>query len=209
MTGQRTFLQNPVFRGILWSVSVVFLKLTGWKVAGERPEPLKYVLIAAPHTTNWDFPVALAICFALRINIYWMAKDTLFRPPFGWIMRRLGGIPVDRRKGHLAAKHVMDAFRNNDRLVVVIPPEGTRSKVTKWKTGFYRIANDAHVPLVCGFLDYSKKLGGFGRTIVPTGNMEDDFVVIRDFYINVVAKYPEKTDYTSLSKPNQTPTERS
>ena len=150
----RTIFNTPRINTLMHWLSRLILRLLGWRIEGKAPAAPKYVLIAAPHTSNWDFPFTLMVCFALQMPVYWMGKASLFPPVLGGIMRWLGGIPVERsRQGNLVQSTV-DAFRRSARLTVIIPPEGTRSKVTHWKTGFYYIAQGAGLPIALGFLDF-------------------------------------------------------
>lgn len=160
---------------------------------GTPPSESKYVLIAAPHTSNWDFPLMIAMAFMMRFEIFWMGKDTLFKGPAGPIMRWFGGLPIDRRKDNNVVQHSIDAFHEQERLIIVVPPEGTRSRVSEWKSGFYHIAWGANVPIGLSFLDFSRKVGGFGPTFHPTGNVEEDIAEIKSFYKNIKGKYPEKS----------------
>lgn len=169
-------------------MGLIFLKVIGWRVEGEIPDIKKFVLIAAPHTSNWDFPITLAVTFVLKIKIYWMGKDAMFRWPFGAACRWLGGIPIDRSRSHNMVEQCIQAFKEQDKLIMVIPPEGTRKKVRYWKTGFYHIARGADVPIVLGFLDYSRKTGGIGPTFNPTGHIENDFRQMEAFYATITGK---------------------
>ncbi len=173
-------------------LSWAWLTLANWKVVGgEIPKEQKFVLIAAPHTSNWDFPFLIAMACILRLEVYWMGKDTLFFGPFGPIMRWLGGIPINRTSAQHVVQSTVDAFENAERLIVVIPPEGTRSKVRQWKTGFYRIAVAANVPIGLSFLDFGRKVGGFLPTFYPTGDIEKDIAEIKDAYKDIKGKYPD------------------
>jgi len=168
-----------------------FLKLTGWKALGPRPIPNRYVLIAAPHTSNWDLPYLLAFAWLYRIRISWMGKHQLFRPPFGWLMRALGGVPVRRdASGNLLAQ-MAKGIDEAERICLVVPAEGTRSYVPHWKSGFYHIARTANVPIVPSYLDYSRRIGGFGPAILPTDDLGGDMEEIRSFYADKKGRYPE------------------
>jgi 1-acyl-sn-glycerol-3-phosphate acyltransferase len=167
---------------------LIFLKMLGWRIEGEIPDVKKFVIIAAPHTSNWDFPITLAVSFALKIKIYWMGKAVLFRWPFGAACRWLGGIPIDRSRSHNVVEQSVQAFRERDELIMVIPPEGTRKKNSYWKTGFYHIARGANVPIVMGFLDYRRKVGGIGTTFYPTGSIEKDMQEIKTFYATITGR---------------------
>ncbi len=187
---QRTIYHTPILREIMRGLCWLCLKLTGWKLQGTPPSEPKYVLIAVPHTSNWDFPITLAMAFVLRFDIYWMGKKSLFNGMAGPIMRWLGGIAIDRSKSNNVVDQMIAQFQSHDSLVVAIPPEGTRSQVQKWKTGFYHIAHGAKVPIALGFLDYQRKIGGFGPTFYPTGDFDKDIAEIRAFYHGITGKYP-------------------
>ena len=172
-------------------ISRAILRLFGWKVVATLPETHKYVLIGAPHTTNWDFALMLLLKSAIGLQVHWIGKHSLFRWPLGWLMRRLGGVPVDRRSPHKYVDQIVDAFRQRDEMVLVIAPEGTRKKTEYWKSGFYYIALGAGVPIALGFADYARKVGGIGPTIMPTGDIEADLARIRAFYADKTGKHPE------------------
>ncbi len=169
-------------------LGLTFLKILGWRVEGEIPSIRKFVIIAAPHTSNWDFPITLAVAFALKTKIYWMGKAAMFRWPFGGLLRWLGGIPIDRSRSHNVVDQSVQTFQERDHLIMVVPPEGTRKKVSYWKTGFYHIARGAGVPIVLGFLDYRRKAGGIGPTFFPTGRIEEDMRQIRAYYATITGK---------------------
>ena len=173
---------------------MLILRLLGWRVEGQTPTEPKYVLIAAPHTSNWDFPFTLMVCFALRLRVYWMGKASLFPPVMGGVMRWLGGIAVDRQKSANLVQGTIDAFNRNERLCVIVPPEGTRDKVSHWKTGFYYIALGAQVPILLGFMDFKKKVGGVAHFFHPTGDIEVDMVKIKEFYRGYTGKNPQQFD---------------
>ncbi|MFQ5351483.1 MAG: lysophospholipid acyltransferase family protein [Candidatus Binatia bacterium] len=169
-----------------------FLKLSGWEAVGARPRERRFVLIAAPHTTNWDLAYLLAFAATFDVKISWMGKDTLFRPPLGWLMRRLGGIAIDRRRRGNIVSHMARAFEESESLALVVPAEGTRKHVPYWKSGFYHIASSADVPIVPAYLDYARRQGGFGPALRPTGNLRSDMDKIREFYADKVGKYPDQ-----------------
>ena len=159
---------------------------------GQFPKISKCVMIAAPHTSNWDTPIMLFLAFAFKTKLYFMLKDAAFRWPFGGFFKWLGGIPIDRSKASGVVEQSIQAFEENDELVMVVPPAGTRSKVRRWNTGFYHIAAGAGVPIVLGFLDYGRKVGGVGPVVEPSGDIDADLKLIRSFYAGITAKYPEK-----------------
>lgn len=169
------------------------LKATRFEIAGQPPELEQYVLIAAPHTSNWDLPVMLAMSFVYEVKINWMGKHTLFEGPFGWWFRFLGGIPVIRHERKNMVERMAETFQHYDKLVLVVAPVGTRSRTEFWKSGFYHIARTAGVPIVCGYIDFKTRKGGFGPTIMPTGDIRADMDKFRAFYADKVGKHPEKT----------------
>jgi 1-acyl-sn-glycerol-3-phosphate acyltransferase len=185
-----TIFDTPVVNTLLRWGSIAFLRLTGWKVVGSLPpNAAKSVLIAAPHTSNWDLPYTLMVAFVLRLNVYWIGKASLFRPPFRGVMMWLGGIPVDRsQSNNLVAASSTAIMQAKGSLQLIVPPEGTRSGTRYWKTGFYYIALGAGVPIVMAYLDYDKKVGGLGPVFQTTGDIEADMVTIKAFYAGVTGK---------------------
>jgi 1-acyl-sn-glycerol-3-phosphate acyltransferase len=158
-----------------------------WRVEGEVP-PKKCVIIAAPHTSNWDFPFMLAAAYIIGFRISWMGKHTMFWGPLGPLMKALGGIPVDRRSPQNLVQQVAERFAQSDELILAIPPEGTRKKVEYWKSGFYQIARAAGVPVVLGFLDFERKVGGLGPVVSPTQDVHADMERIRAYYRDIRGK---------------------
>jgi len=195
-----TIFDTPIVRIVIRWLSIFLLKISKWRVEGSLPNIPKFVMIAAPHTSNWDFPIMMFIAFKLRGKLYWMGKDTIFRKPFKGVFKWLGGIPIDRSGSNNVVRQMVDKFQDTDRLILTIPPSGTRKRVGKWKSGFYHIASGANVPVVLGFLDFKRKAGGIGPVVTLTGDMEQDMKDIRAFYSNIEGKYPEKTLLTVLNK---------
>ena len=187
-----TLFSTPVVNTVLRACSRAFLRLNGWRVEGALPASARRcVLIAAPHTSNWDLPYTLMVGFALDLNLYWMGKASLFRAPFGPLMRWLGGIAVDRsRSNNLVAASAQALREGEGPLQLVVPPEGTRGKVRHWKTGFYFIAMQAEVPIVLAFMDYGRKVGGIGPEFTPSGDVDEDMVRIKRFYAGVQGRNP-------------------
>ncbi len=187
---QRTIFTTPGVNTVLRALSVWLLRAAGWTLAGSLPlDQPKCVLIGAPHTSNWDLPYTLMVAFALRLNLYWMGKQQLFRWPFGIVMRWLGGIAVDRAQASNLVAASAQAIRDaQGPLQLVIPPEGTRSGTRKWRTGFYFIAQQANVPIVLAYMDYPRKLSGLGPVFRPTGDVEADMAEIRTFYAQFKGK---------------------
>ena len=176
---------SPLYwAGRLW------LRAFGWKVEGDVRAFKKYVVVAAPHTSNWDFPFMLAAAHVLGVRASWLGKHTLFAPPWGWFFRGLGGIPVDRRAPQTLVAQIAERFRDGDELVLALAPEGTRGKVRFWKSGFYHIASVSGVPIGLGFLDYERKLCGLGPYVRPTGSVREDMDEIRAFYRDIRGKHP-------------------
>ena len=180
----RTIFDTPIVNTLLRAASLAFLRIAGWKVEGALPAGAsKCVLIAAPHTSNWDLPYTLFVAFALNLKIYWMGKQSLFKWPFGALMRWLGGIPVDRSKSNNLVAASAQAIRDaNGPLQLVVPPEGTRGKTRHWKTGFYHIAIEAQVPIVMAYMDYQRKVSGLGPVFQPSGDIAADMAAIKAFY---------------------------
>lgn len=179
---KKTIFTTPVLNTCLRAISHVALKLSGWRVIGDLPPKHRYVLIGAPHTSNWDFLMLLLAVFVKRIDVHWMGKDALFPKPFVWFVKWMGGISIDRSRANNTVEQMIGHYQVHDELIVVIPPEGTRSRVTQWKTGFYHIAHGANVPVVLGYIDASIKTIGFGEHFVTTGNVDQDMAEIRSFY---------------------------
>jgi 1-acyl-sn-glycerol-3-phosphate acyltransferase len=197
-----TIFDTPVISPLMRGIAFFFLKIFGWRLEGRLPDVDKLVVIAAPHTSNWDLPVLLSLGFALRAKACWLGKHSLFRWPLGFLFRWMGGIPVYRSASHNMVAQSVEMIRNSEKLILAIPPEGTRGKVSHWKTGFYYIALGAEIPISMGFIDYKRKVVGIGPTLYPTGDIEADMEVIRNFYANVTAKYPDKASLPTLA-PNQ------
>ena len=180
---------TPVVSTLVRWFAVFMLRVTGWRKSGKLPDGPKCVMVAAPHTSNWDLPVMLVVAFGVGARVFWMGKHTLFRPPFGGFFRWLGGVPIDRRKSTNAVEQMIALFRERETFTLVMAPEGTRKRTAYWKTGFYHIAHGAGVPIVLGFLDYQRKVGGMGPMIQPTGDIEADMTVMREFYADITGKY--------------------
>jgi len=168
------------------------LKLWGWKIEGEYPHHLpKFVIIVMPHTSNWDFPVGVFVRSALKADIKYVGKASLFRPPLGWLFRRLGGYPIDRSKSHNYVEAVVDIFNREEQFVVTITPEGKRRKAERLRTGFYYIALGANVPIVPVKFDWGKKIVGLGEPFYPTGDYDRDIEKILEFYKDAEGYNPE------------------
>ena len=180
-----------------------YLKVAGWHFTGVTPTDKKFVIIAAPHTSNWDLPHMIAYAFAHDVRIQWMGKHTLFRWPMGPVMRALGGIPIERHKRGNTVEHAAQMFLERDRLALVVPAEGTRSYRPYWKSGFYYIARAADVPVCLSYLDFGTKRGGFGPMLRMTGNVRADMDKIRAFYADKRGLKPELQGEIRLREEDQ------
>ena len=174
------------------NISQFILRLTGWRTEVIPPPTSRYVMIGAPHTSNWDFIVMLILMSVESIPIRWMGKDSLFKGPFGIFMRSLGAIPVNRSANTNLVDQIAALFDEYDELIIGLSPEGTRQKTSRWRTGFYYIALKANVPIVMAYVNYQHKVCGIGPSLVPTGDIHTDFEIIRGFYSGIVGKHPQK-----------------
>jgi 1-acyl-sn-glycerol-3-phosphate acyltransferase len=152
------------------------------------PDIAKAVVIVAPHTSNWDFIVGVTAKFALGLDISWLGKHTVFRRPTGGLMRWLGGIPVDRRQAQGVVRQCVEEFQRRSRLLLGLSPEGTRSQVQRWRTGFYHIALGAGVPIVLVSFDYARRVIGLGPVVEPSGRLDEDLERMQAHYQTVVPK---------------------
>jgi 1-acyl-sn-glycerol-3-phosphate acyltransferase len=183
----------------------VVLKIGGWRIEGERPAASSYVLIAAPHTSNWDFIWFIAMALAKDVPVRWLGKHTLFTGPLGYLMRPLGGLPIERSSQQGYVAQIAELFCTPEPVVLVFPAEGTRGRVPYWKSGFYHVARQAKVPVVFGFLDYARKCGGFGPERMMTGNVEADMDCLRAFYGGIAGRYPERQGPIRLREESASP----
>lgn len=181
----------PGYKRVRSRFSLWLLEKLGWTVRADHPKARKYVLIAAPHTSNWDFPLGVLAAWAMRLDFRYIGKHTLFYWPWGWIFRALGGTPVDRGYSADIIRQMKLLFDRSDQLVLALAPEGTRSKTDHWKTGFYHIARAANVPIVMGYLDFGQKQVGIGGAFYPGNDIGKDFVTIREFFKDRRGKHPE------------------
>jgi 1-acyl-sn-glycerol-3-phosphate acyltransferase len=165
--------------------------LFGWRAVGRVPDEPRFIALGAPHTSNWDLALALFASAIWKMKMKWVGKDTLFKPPFGFVLRWLGGIPVVRDSRSGAVEALSELMHSKERFALCIAPEGTRKKVEHWKSGFYQIAIAANVPVVLGFCDYAHKTLGLGPAIYMTGDVEADMKKIAEFYADKRGKFPE------------------
>jgi len=187
---QPTIFSNPFFQSVLCRLGSMGLFIFRWKTRGKVPALKKFVLICAPHTSNWDFVFFLLIIFKLKLTPRWMGKASMFTPLFGPLLRQLGGIPIDRSRSFNTVSQMAEAFAQNDRLIIALAPSGTRSHGALWKTGFYHIARAANVPIVCGYVDYKTRTGGLGPVFVPQNNLQEDMKLIQFFYRDKIGRPP-------------------
>ena len=169
------------------------LRIGGWTAVGKRPEFDKAIFVVAPHTSNWDGIWALVFVVSIGMEVHFFAKRSLFAFPLGAVLRLLGGIPLDRDVPGSAARQAVDAFDTHDTFYLGLAPEGTRSHKPHWKSGFYRIAKGAGVPVVFGFLDYGNKRVGIGPSIKLSDDRSADMAKVREFYATITGRWPEKT----------------
>ena len=181
-------------------IGKLFMGLAGWKVEGQIPLRNKVIIIAAPHTTNWDFVFLLGAAFYLGLSVKWLGKASLFCFPFGPIMRALGGISVDRSKPNGMVEQVANTIGNIPKISLVIPPSGTRYKTQYWTSGFYHIATTANVSSGCGYWDYEKKSAGLGPNFFVSNSTKDDMDKIREFYRDKAGKFPALTSRIRLKE---------
>ncbi len=178
-----------------------FLRVFGWEVEGGALDVRRAVVIAYPHTSNWDLPFTLACAWTLDLDIRWLGKKVLFRPPYGWAMRLLGGIAVDRSQRTKLVDAVIDTLAPLSDCLVVIPPEGTRGRAGRWKSGFYWVAHGADIPIILGYLDYPRRRGGLVEMLHPSGDLAADFETIKAYYDGVEGKHPDKQGAITLVDP--------
>lgn len=180
------------YGGFLRRFSKFILKRTGWKYHLQFPETKKFIIIGAPHTSNMDWLVMFLITRAENLPFHWLGKDDIFRPPLGGLMRKLGGISIDRSKHTNFVQQVVNVFNNSKELMIIITPEGTRGKTKFWKSGFYYIALGANVPIVLGGVDYPTKTLLVDKWFYPSGDVKSDMEIVREFYAGKRGKFPNQ-----------------
>jgi len=174
------------------------LRALGWKLVGQRPPFKKYVLVGAPHTSNWDFLYFYLAALALEMKVSFLAKDSLFRGPLGAVLRKMGGIPVIRSHSTNMVDQMVAVFEQNDELIMLIPPSGTRKRTEYWKSGFYFIALGAGVPLALAIMDFQRKEVGIVHWFMPSGDIKQDMDVMREVYGPVTPKFPAEKSVIRL-----------
>ena len=171
----------------------MILRIGGWTPVGEMPDVPKAVIVAAPHTSNWDGFWALVYVVSIGADIHFFAKKSLFWFPLGQLLRALGGIPLDRSRAGSAVQQAIDMFEEQESFYFGLAPEGTRKKTPGWKSGFYRIALRAKIPVYLGFLDFKHKRLGIDRRVDLSGDQDLDLATFSDFYANIEGRWPEQT----------------
>ncbi|MCK6540243.1 MAG: lysophospholipid acyltransferase family protein [Anaerolineales bacterium] len=195
-----TIFNTPVLSFIFHVLARIVMRLAGWRVDGKLPDIPKYILIGAPHTSNWDFVLFLGVVFALRANVRFMGKAELFRFPVGWFFRYCGGIPVDRKKSTGLVEQMVKICNESDRFILTITPEGTRHHVTEWKRGFYHIAKTAGIPIVMAQVDGKRKTVHILKDAFhPTEDMEADMRAIKGSFEGIVGIKPRRK-YITLER---------
>ena len=180
-------------KSMLRAIARLILRIGGWTPVGGLPDSPKAVIIAAPHTSNWDGFWGLVYKVAIGAEIHWFAKHSLFWFPLGTLLKGLGGIELDRKRAGSAVQQAIDMFGQKDRFYFALAPEGTRQLKRGWKSGFYRIAEGADVPVYLGYLDYARKRVGIGPSLDLSGDQDADLARLRDFYGEIEGRWPEQT----------------
>ena len=175
------------------------MRLAGWRVEGKLPDIPKFVLVGAPHTSNWDFVLFLGVIFTLRANVRFMGKAEIFRSPIGAFFRYCGGVPVERKKSTGLVDQMVQVCNESERFILTIAPEGTRHHVTEWKRGFYHIAKGARIPIVIAVVDGRHKTVRIGQVFHPTEDMEADMKTIQGFFAGIVGINPRRKYITLQS----------
>ncbi len=168
-----------------------FLRILGWELAGEVPPYPRFVVLGAPHTSNWDLPIVVASAWALGVRMRFLVKSEVFGPATGWFFRAIGGLSVDRSAPQGLVEQMVEAFASTDRMALMVPPEGTRGKKDAWKSGFYHIAVAAKVPVVASYADYARRRSGIAGSVRLTGHVRADMDAIRMLYDDITPRHPE------------------
>jgi 1-acyl-sn-glycerol-3-phosphate acyltransferase len=187
-----TIFNTPVISEIYHHLAKIMLRLAGWHVEGTLPDLPKFVLVGAPHTSNWDFVLFLGVIFSLRANVRFMGKAELFRFPIGWFFRYCGGVPVDRKKSTGLVEQMVKVSNESEKFILTIAPEGTRHHVQEWRRGFYHIARSAGIPIVMAIVDGRHQTVRIGQVFHPTGDIEADIKSIQEVFAGVVGIHPRR-----------------
>lgn len=187
-----TIFNTPILSGLFHILARITMWILGWRVQGKLPDIPKFILIGAPHTSNWDFVLFLGVIFTLRANVHFMGKAELFRFPIGWFFRYCGGVPVDRKKATGLVGQMVKMYNDSEKFILTIAPEGTRHHVVEWKRGFYHIAKGAGIPIVMAQVDGKNKIVRIGQIFQPTEDMEADMTAIQEYFAGVVGINPRR-----------------
>lgn len=196
---KRTIFNSPIVSTFYHYLARACMRLSGWRIDGKLPDLPKFVLIGAPHTSNWDFLLFLGVIFSLRANVHFMGKSELFRFPVGWFFRYCGGVSVDRKRSTGLVDEMVKVYNEAENFILVIAPEGTRHQVSEWKHGFYHIAKNAEVPIVMAVVDGRRKTVHIGQVFYTTGNMEADMKAIKSVFEGVTGMKPRRK-YVTLER---------
>lgn len=191
-----TIFNTPILSTLLHLLAKSVLRAIGWKVDGKFPDLPKFVVVGAPHTSNWDFMMFLAVIFYLRENVRFMGKAEVFRGPLGWFFYWCGGVPVDRSKSQGLVEQMAQASKASDQFILIIAPEGTRQRVAEWKMGFYHIAKSAGIPMVMAVVDGIRKTIHVGQIFHPSQDADADMKTIKGFFAGVVGINPGRKEIT-------------
>ena len=187
-----TIFNTPILSWIYHHLARFMMRRRGWRIEGKLPDIPKFVLIGAPHTSNWDFVLFLGVIFSLRANVHFMGKAELFHFPYGWFFRYCGGVPVDRKKSTGLVDQMVKVSNESKTFILTIAPEGTRHQVVEWKRGFYHIAKNAGIPIVMAVVDGRHKTVRIGQVFYPTEDMEEDMQTIKGYFDGIVGINPRK-----------------
>lgn len=171
---------------------ISYLSILGWRIEGNLPNLPKFVLVVAPHTSNWDFVIGILVYFALQLQTVWFVKHTALKGPWARLVRYFGAIAIDRNRAVDVVKHYVEEINRREKMVITITPEGTRKKAQVWKRGFYRIACDANIPIVTIALDFSTRRVVLGLPFTPSGDYERDLPAIKGNFNSAMARHPEQ-----------------
>lgn len=187
-----TIFNTPILSTLYHYYAKFLMRLFGWRVEGKLPDIPKFVLVGAPHTSNWDFVLFLGVIFTLRANVHFMGKAELFRWPIGWFFRYCGGIPVERKKSTGLVDQMVKVSNESEKFILTIAPEGTRHQVVEWKRGFYHIAKNAGIPIVMAVVDGKHKTVRVGQVFHPTDDIEADMKTIQEIFAGIVGVNPRR-----------------
>lgn len=187
-----TIFNTPILSSLFHYFARFMMRRRGWHIEGKLPKISKFVLIGAPHTSNWDFVLFLGVIFSLRANVHFMGKAEIFRFPVGWFFRYCGGVPVDRKKSTGLVEQMVKVSNESKKFILTIAPEGTRHQVGEWKRGFYHIAKNAGIPIVMAVVDGRHKTVRIGQVFHPTENMEEDMKTIKGYFDGTVGINPRR-----------------